>query len=161
MFYLAHNKSKMFEEFVCVTRPYKNVNASISLAQPVCKCQYGLLAGNIKRMEIHIVKPLAFQRFKGLFTTGCVTSCKHNSNTLLRQSAYNRQAYAFVCSCDHCHRVFGPPPETISLSKALQETAQLRESIQEKLVTVNPRSEGHTLEKFFRSNEDCSKNPSA
>jgi hypothetical protein len=28
-------------------------------------------------------------------------------------------------------------------------------------VTVNPRSEGHTLEKFFRSNEDCSKNPSA
>jgi hypothetical protein len=38
MFDLAHNKSKMFKEFVCFTCPYKNVNASISLAQPVCKC---------------------------------------------------------------------------------------------------------------------------
>jgi hypothetical protein len=33
--------------------------------------------------------------------------------------ADNLQAYPFVCSCHHCHSVFGPPPETISLSKML------------------------------------------
>jgi hypothetical protein len=33
--------------------------------------------------------------------------------------ADNLQAYPFVCSCHHCHCVFGPPPETISLSKML------------------------------------------
>jgi hypothetical protein len=151
----------MFEECVCFKCAYKNVNASIRLVQPVCECEYGFLASNIKRMKIHIVKLLTFQRFKGLFTPGFIASCKHNSNTLLRQLADNLQAYPFVCSCHHCHCVFGPPPETISLSKALQETAQLRENIQEKVVTVNCKSEDHTLEKFFRSNEDCSKNPSA
>ncbi len=109
----------MFEECVCFKCAYKNVNAPISLEQPVCKCEYGFMASNIKRMKIHIVKLLTFQRFKGLFTTGFIASCKHNSNTLLRQLADNLQAYPFVCSCHHCHSVFGPPPETISLSKML------------------------------------------
>ncbi len=141
MFHLAQDKSKMFEECVCFKCAYKNVNASISLAQPVCKCEHGFLASNIKRMKIDIVKLLTFQRFKGLFTTGFIASCKHNSNTLLRQLADNLEAYPFVCSCHHCHCVFGPPPETISLSKML------------------PRE--HTTNRTYpRKNWDCQITPS-
>jgi hypothetical protein len=44
--------------------------------------------------------------------------------------AYNFEAYTFVCSCHHCHRVLGPPPTTTisQLSRAyLPKRAQNKE----------------------------------
>jgi len=79
-------------------------------------------------MEIHIIESLAFQICEGVFPTACITSRKHDRNTLFRQLANNFQAYTLVGSRHHGHRLARPPPERKPLKPPFPTLKRIFES---------------------------------